>query len=163
MRVSPTKNFVEISLTTWTWLSEFLRIVQKTHETHDRDTLQMERTTDINTNPLFNDGNKELCVFMWLFQNLQEWKNSPNRGHTKWRLGTSHKHEYDSLFYTVLYIHGLRISPNVHILVDNLHTSVKIHKKHSMQEAASLVPKEQLVTTQHKTRFLSYSWCNYTE
>ena len=45
---------------------------KKTQETHDRDTLQMERTTDLNTNPLFNDGNKELCVFTRLFQNLQE-------------------------------------------------------------------------------------------
>lgn len=42
---------------------DFPNIVQKTQETHDRDTLQMERTTDLNTNPLFNDGNKKLRVF----------------------------------------------------------------------------------------------------
>jgi len=101
------------------------------------------RTTDLDTNSLFNDGNKELRVFTWSSQNLQEWKkNSPNRGHIKWRRGTSHRHEYDSLFYTVLYIHRMRISPNVRILADNLHTSVNIHKKHSMQEAASLVPRK---------------------
>jgi hypothetical protein len=132
-------NYLEMN--GWTWLSEFLRIVQKTKETHYRDTLQMERTADLNTNPLFNDGNKELRVFTWLSKTLQEWKNSPNRGHTKWRRGTSHRHEYGSMFYTILYIHRLRISPNVCILADNLHTSVKIHKKHSMQEVASLVPR----------------------
>jgi hypothetical protein len=41
----------------------FLRIVQKTQETRDRGTFQMERTTDLDTNSLFNDGNKELRVF----------------------------------------------------------------------------------------------------
>ena len=72
---SPTKKlcrnqFNYLEMNGWTWLSEFLRIVQKTQETHDRDTLQMARTTDINTTPLFNDGNKELRVFTRLSQNL---------------------------------------------------------------------------------------------
>ena len=79
MRVSQTKHCVEISLTTWKWMdghdfSNFLRIVQKTQETRDRGTFQMERTTDLDTNSLFNDGNKELRVFTWSSQNLQEWK-----------------------------------------------------------------------------------------
>jgi hypothetical protein len=63
-------NYLEVD--GWTWLPEFLRIVQKTQETRDRDTFQMVRTTDLNTNSLFNDGNKELRVFTWIPQNLQE-------------------------------------------------------------------------------------------
>jgi len=141
-------NYLEMN--GWTRLSEFLRIVQKTQETHDRDTLQTARTTDLNTNPLVNDGNKELRVFTRLSQNLQEWKSSPNRGHTKRRRGTSHRHEYDSLFYTKLYTHRLRISPNVRILADNLHASVQIPKKHSMQEAASLVQRNSSLRRNRK-------------
>lgn len=38
-------------------------------------------------------------------------------------------HEQDSLFYPILYVQRLRISPNVRILAANRHTSVKYKKR----------------------------------
>jgi hypothetical protein len=78
MRVSPTKNCVEISLTSWKWMDghDFPNVCasSKKHKKRVIMTFQMERTTDLDTNSLFNDGNKELRVFTWSSQNLQEWK-----------------------------------------------------------------------------------------